>query len=165
MDNEMKKTIIFLFTFSLTFSQDPDYFQQHVDYDIKVKLDDTNHTLSAFEKIVYKNNSPDGLSFIWFHIWPNAYRNDSTAYAKQAGPNSRFAQSDTSSRGFIDSLDFLVNGEKVDWSYHPEWIDVVKINLNKPLNSGEEILIETPFFVKLPKVFSRLGHTDNPMVS
>ena len=155
----MKNIFIYLFALSLTFVQGQDYFQQKVDYDIRVKLDDNNHTLSAFEKIIYTNNSPDELSFLWFHIWPNAYKNDSTAYAKQAGPNSRFAKSDSLSRGFIDSLDFSVNGKKVDWSYHSDWIDVVKLNLSKPLNPGESIIIETPFFVKLPKVFSRLGHS------
>ena len=155
----MKYLFVCLFTLSVTFSQSQDYFQQKVDYDITVELDDNNHTLSAFEKIIYTNNSPDKLSFLWFHIWPNAYKNDSTAYAKQAGPKSRFAKSDSLSRGFIDSLDFSVNGERVDWSYHPDWIDVVKLNLSKPLRSGDSITIETPFFIKLPKVFSRLGHS------
>ena len=155
----MKYVFVCLFALSVTFAQAQDYFQQKVDYDITVKLDDDNHTLSAYEKIIYTNNSPDELSFIWFHVWPNAYKNDSTAYAKQAGPKSRFASSDSLSRGFIDSLDFSVDGKRVDWSYHPDWIDVIKLNLDKPLKSGNSIIIETPFFVKLPKVFSRLGHS------
>ena len=60
-----------------------EYFQQHVSYEIDVKLNDQEHTLSAFEKIEYTNNSPDTLKYIWFHIWPNAYKNDSSAMAKQ----------------------------------------------------------------------------------
>ena len=60
-----------------------DYFQQHVAYDISVELNDRAHTLSAYEKLTYTNNSPDTLEFIWFHLWPNAYKNDSTALAKQ----------------------------------------------------------------------------------
>ena len=144
----------------LSFAQEKNYFQQEVNYEIDVSLDDEKHTLSAYEKIEYKNNSPDELSFIWFHIWPNAYKDDSTAYAKQAGSGSRFAKSDSTERGYIDSLDFKVNGKKVNWSYHPEWIDVVKLNLATPLKPAETIIIETPFFVKLPdEVFSRLGHT------
>ena len=63
-------------------------------------------------------------------------RNDSTAFAKQAGSESRFASSDSLNRGFIDSLNFTVNGEKINWEYHPEWIDVVKLNLKSPLNTG-----------------------------
>ena len=88
----MKNFVIFsVFFYSALFSQEKKYFQQEVNYEIDVKLNDNNHTLSAYEKITYKNNSPDELSFIWFHIWPNAYKDDSTAYAKQAGPGSRFA--------------------------------------------------------------------------
>ena len=26
------------------------------------------------EKIDYVNHSPDTLRFIWFHLWPNAYK-------------------------------------------------------------------------------------------
>ena len=152
-------SLLFIFIVSVISAQEAEYFQQNVDYNIEVTLNDTNHTLSAFEKLIYSNNSPDTLDFIWFNIWPNAYKDDSTAYAKQAGPNSRFAKSDSLSRGFIDSLDFSVDGKRVDWIYHPEWSDVLKVNLNKPLNPGESIIIETPFFVKLPKIFSRLGHT------
>jgi hypothetical protein len=75
---KMKKRIIpfLLLTFVLS---EKDYFQQHVAYDISVELDDKAHTLSAYEKIIYTNNSPDTLNFIWFHLWPNAYKNDSSA--------------------------------------------------------------------------------------
>ena len=147
--------------FIFTFVWSEEYFQQDVTYDIEVKLNDEDKTLSAFEKLTYKNNSPDTLEFIWFHLWPNAYKNDSSAMAKQFYRlgNTRFLYTKKEDRGYIDSLDFHVDGEKVDWEFHEEWIDVVKINLSKPLLPGKKINIETPFFVKLPKVVSRLGHT------
>ncbi|NHZ85423.1 MAG: hypothetical protein GWP19_06040, partial [Planctomycetia bacterium] len=145
---------------SLIFAQKP-YFQQHVAYDIDVTLDDSLHTLSAYEKLTYTNNSPDELDFIWFHLWPNAYKNNETAYAKQAFKNgsTRFYFADEEDRGYIDSLDFKVNGESAKLEYHPEWIDVAKVYLPNTLKPGESILIETPFFIKIPNVFSRLGHT------
>ena len=138
-----------------------EYFQQHVSYEIDVKLDDQNHTLSAFEKIEYTNNSPDTLEYIWFHIWPNAYKNDSTALAKQLLRlgSTRFHYSRDKDRGFIDSLDFSVNGIAASWEYHTDWIDVIKVLLPSPLYPGRSSTIETPFYVKLPKIFSRLGHT------
>ena len=112
-------------------AQESDYFQQYVDYDIQVTLDDTNHTIMAYEKMVYQNNSPDTLNFIWFHIWPNAYKNDSTAFAKQAGENSRFSRSDATPRGFIDSLDFSIDGQMkvktyTDWGLMESGIVFVK---------------------------------------
>ena len=155
----ISRIFISIFFISIISAQESDYFQQVVDYDIEVTLNDKDHTLSAYEKLNYLNNSPDTLSFIWFHIWPNAYKNDSTAFAKQKGSESKFARADSAKRGFIDSLDFSVDGKKVNWESHPEWIDVVKIKLNTPLNPGESVQIETPFFVKIPNQFSRLGHT------
>ena len=142
-----------------------DYFQQHVDYEIDVKLNDNTHTLSAYEKIIYKNNSNDQLSFIWFHIWPNAYKNDSTAFAKQQFRlgSKKFKYTKEKDRGYIDSLNFSVNGIPAKWEYHQKWIDVVKVYLKDPLNPGESIVIETPFFVKLPRVVSSLATWINTM--
>ena len=114
MKNILTQIIIFS---CLSFAQEKNYFQQEVNYEIDVSLDDEKHTLSAYEKIEYKNNSPDELSIIWIHDWPNAYKNDYTAYAKQAGSGSRFAKSDSTNRGFIDSLDFKVNGKRNTNSY------------------------------------------------
>jgi len=51
------------------------YWQQQLRYDIKAELNDKDKSITGFEKIVYKNNSPSTLNFIWFHIWPNAYKN------------------------------------------------------------------------------------------
>ncbi len=138
-----------------------DYFQQDVAYEIHVTLDDSAHTLSAFESLQYTNNSPDVLEYIWFHLWPNAYKNNQTALEDQfrARRNSRMTFATEEERGYIDSLDFRSNGQSMEWEYHPDWIDVAKIYLPTPLQPGETVTIETPFYVKLPKVFSRLGHT------
>ena len=77
------KTMITVLFLAVIFGNDDLYFQQHVAYDIEVTLNDSNHTLNAFESILYTNNSPDTLEFIWFHLWPNAYRNGETAFARQ----------------------------------------------------------------------------------
>ena len=137
------------------------YFQQDVSYDIEVTLNDTDRTLTAFEKLTYKNNSSDTLEFIWFHLWPNAYKSDSSAMAKQfiRLGSTRFLYTKEKNRGYIDSLDFSVDGVNATWEYHNDWIDVAKLILPEPLLPGKTILIETPFFVKLPRVVSRLGHT------
>ena len=156
----MKFRFINILLLSILFSEQ-DYFQQNVNYEIDVKLNDSAHTLSAYEKIIYKNNSNDKLKFVWFHIWPNAYKNDSTAFAKQQFRlgSKKFKYTKDKDRGYIDSLDFSVDGNTTKWEYHPNWIDVVKVHLIKPLSPGDSVVIETPFFVKLPKVISRLGHT------
>ena len=139
------------------------YWQQEVNYKIDVKLDDVNHTISAFEEFEYVNNSPDQLDKIYIHLWPNAYRNGKTALGKQQyqGGETMLAYGDEKDKGGIDSLDFKVNGVTNKWEYDPEHIDIGIIYLATPLKSGERITISTPFKVKLPSgKISRLGHID-----
>ncbi len=140
-----------------------DYFQQKADYNINVTLDDENHTLQGNIYIDYFNNSPNDLEFIWFHIWPNAYKDNTTALAKQKledGSTSLY-YADEQERGYINNLDFKVENKKVHWDYHPQHIDICKVYLNKPLRAGQSLKISTPFFVKIPDgKFSRLGHVE-----
>ena len=154
------KKIFLILNLALALSANA-YFQQDVNYKISVVLNDQNHTLSAFESIEYTNNSPQTLNYIWFHVWPNAYKNNNTALANQFLKLGKtdFYFSKPEERGYIDSLDFKVNNQTIAWEYHPEHIDIVKLNLTEPLKPGEKITITTPFKVKIPiGKFSRLGH-------
>jgi predicted secreted protein len=55
------------------------YWQQEVDYDIKVSLDETKRRLSGSEKITYKNNSPYTLKYLWVQLDQNIFQDDSIA--------------------------------------------------------------------------------------
>ena len=145
-----------LFFLSFVEGNNIEYFQQHVAYDIEVTLNDSSHTLHAFERIIYTNNSPDTLNFIWFHLWPNAYKNTETAFAKQQERflSTKFILSEEKDRGYIDSLDFKIDGASIITDPHSEWIDVVKLLLPNPLFPGKKVTIETPFFVKIPNIYS-----------
>lgn len=139
------------------------YWQQNVDYVINVSLDDVMHELQADVTMQYTNNSPDALQFIYMHLWPNAYKNNSTAFARQERENrqTKFQFASAEERGFIDGLDFKVNGQPVQLEYDAEHIDIAKIILQAPMQSGETITISTPFHVKIPSSeFSRLGHSE-----
>jgi hypothetical protein len=161
----MKKRLLlpaFLLLTGAAFAQAP-YFQQDVAYDIKVSLDDVKHELNAFETIIYKNNSPDELTFIYMHLWPNAYKDNETALGQQLKEDGSlfFYYAKDKDRGYIDSLDFKVDGQSVKLEYLPGYPDIGKITLNKPLAPGGQISISTPFHVKLPSgKISRLGHID-----
>ncbi len=140
-----------------------DYFQQEVNYVIDVRLNDTLHMLHGTETIEYINKSPDVLSEIRMHLWPNAYKNKHTELAKQLymDGNTLLHFGADSLKGWMDSLDFTVNGETVSWDYHPDHIDIGIITLNTPLAPGEKCTIQTPFTVKLPSgEISRLGHIE-----
>lgn len=141
--------------------QSKNYFQQEVNYKIKVTLDDQNHMLYGDEEFEYINNSNDVLTEIFIHLWPNAYKNAKTAMAKQ-----QFAKGDyfllwagQKDRGYIDSLNFAVDDQKVDFVYPENYEDIAVIKLPKPLQPGGKITVTTPFRVKIPSgTISRLGH-------
>jgi hypothetical protein len=136
------------------------YFQQELKYKIDVKLDDKAHKLIANEEIVYINNSSKHLTEIWMHIWPNAYKNDKSAFAQQELRNNKkkFARSNADDRGYIEGLNFKVNNVSVDVQINENYPDIVKLMLPQALAPNDSILITTPFEVKIPKSFSRLGH-------
>ena len=136
------------------------YFQQKADYKIDVTLNDIENTLDGFEIINYTNNSPDTLYFIWFHLWPNAYKNDRTAFSEQLLQLDRtdFYFSDNEQRGYINRLDFKVDGTTAELEDHPLYIDIAKLILPTPLAPGNTIKITTPFHEKIPLNFSRGGH-------
>lgn len=55
------------------------YWQQKVDYDVRVRLDEPKREVSGSETIRYKNNSPDALPYLWLLLDQNDYKLDSIA--------------------------------------------------------------------------------------
>jgi len=153
-------TILLALCISIAATAQTTYWQQQVNFKIDVSLNDAEHSLDGFAKIEYINNSPDTLRYIWFHLWPNAYRTDRTAFSDQLLKNGRtdFYFSNKEDRGYINRLDFRVNEARVNTEDHPQHIDIIKVILNQPLAPGATVIITTPFHVQLPKNFSRGGH-------
>lgn len=154
-------TILLLAFVSATLHAQSSYFQQQVDYKIDVRLDPERGRLHADMRMVYHNQSPNTLTEIWIHLWPNAYKDRKTAWAKQKLRNgaSDFYHSKREERGYIDSLAFRVNGEYRRLIPHPEHGDIARLPLPNPLAPGDSVVITTPFRVQVPKSFSRLGRT------
>ena len=137
------------------------YWQQTVNTKLEVTLDDKQHFLHGYEEFDYANNSHDTLHYLYIHLWANAYEHDHTAFAEQEvqNGNTAFYYAKSKDRGYIDSLQFTINGQSAEYHYTEMMPDVARIDLAKPILPGQSVHITTPFRVKIPKVFSRLGHT------
>lgn len=153
------------------------YWQQDLQYFIDVKVDTNDHKLEAHQVLIYKNNSPDVLNELYIHVYPNAYANKKTAYAKQQLENGSlsFQKAKPEEMGYVEGLDFQVldtftynnsvnqhdlNGKALKWGFTKD-LDIVKVDLSdRPLQPGDSMIIYTPFQVKLPHVFSRKGHAE-----
>ncbi len=150
-------------------NNDKAYFQQQVEYKISVTLDDKKHQLSGDAEMKYINHSPDILTEIYFHLWPNAYKDRTSALCKQlvSEGNMQLYFAPDSLRGFMDELDFKVNNKPVTVVYDSLNADICRLILNQPLKPEDSITITTPFRVKIPDAkFSRLGRIgDSYMIS
>ncbi len=53
------------------------YWQQDVHYKIKARIDEKTDIITATEELTYWNNSPDTLTYVFFHLYQNAFQPES----------------------------------------------------------------------------------------
>ena len=58
------------------------YWQNRADYRINVSLNDITHVISGTVTIIYKNNSPHTLPFLWLQLDQNLFSKDSRGQAR-----------------------------------------------------------------------------------
>lgn len=145
---------------TLLFAQPNNSFQQEVNHKITVELNPITKSLNAFIETEYINNSPDTLFYIYYHLWPDAYRDNNSEFAQQQLLLGRtdFYYSNPWQRGYIDSLDFIVDGNSAVLEATDFGNDVKLLVLPQKLYPGDTAFISTPFYVKIPQMFSRLGY-------
>ena len=67
----------------------PKYWQQRVDYDMKVELDEKKLKLTGSETITYFNNSPDVLNYLWLQLDENEHSSVNNANYQTSNPMPR----------------------------------------------------------------------------
>ena len=70
------------------------YWQNRADYNINCALDTGTHMISGDVEIVYTNNSPDNLKFIWLQLDQNIYQKDSRGSATTTQTGGRWANNE-----------------------------------------------------------------------
>ncbi|MFN7333570.1 MAG: aminopeptidase, partial [bacterium] len=63
----------------------PDYWQQKVDYNIDVTLNDEDQSIQGTESIRYHNQSPHTLRYLWLQLDANIFSPDSAASKTRSG--------------------------------------------------------------------------------
>ena len=132
-------------------------WQQHVSYEITATLDTHGHSLSAFERLTYYNNSPFALDTLYLYLHANAYKDGNTYYAQEAARlgDERFIKAKPADGGYITINGIVSNGDSL-------LFDVAETVLNIPLNqqlvSGDSITLTIDYHLKIPIQFPRLGY-------
>lgn len=91
----------------------PGYWQQDVYYNIKARIDERSHIIDATQELVYWNNSPDTLYFVFFHLYQNAFQPGSyhDNVHRNNGVKPRFGRYESRKLGtVIEKMD--VNGKE-----------------------------------------------------
>ncbi len=132
-------------------------WQQEVHYTIRAQWNDSLHLILGWMHLTYINWSPDTLHELYFLAYPNAFRDNSTDFAKECmrtgGVDYLFAPPER--RGYLVGLRFQRGKDTLSYT----WVapDIVKVWLSVPLLPGDTLHLQTPFRTKLPYVFSRMG--------
>jgi predicted RNA-binding Zn-ribbon protein involved in translation (DUF1610 family) len=133
------------------------YWQQQVDYDIDVSLNEAGRSLTGVETITYTNNSPDQLGYLWLLLDQQNYRRASLA------ERSRTVGADTTltvpevlrvqrfqdwEGGFNDLKITGADGRDLTFSITDS---LLRIDLPETLGTGESFSFTIAFTLPLPE--------------
>ncbi len=59
---------------ALAVAQSPSQWQQHVDYEMDIRLNPETHQVDGHQRLTYTNNSPDTLRTVYYHLYFNAFQ-------------------------------------------------------------------------------------------
>ncbi len=68
---------VMLLCVSAALGQSPSQWQQHVDYDMDIRLNTETHRVDGHQQLTYTNNSPDTLHTVYYHLYFNAFHPES----------------------------------------------------------------------------------------
>jgi len=135
----------------------PKYWQNRPDYKINCTLDTAVHRLTAEAEIIYKNNSPDNLNFLWLQLDQNIYRSDSRASATTTEAGGRWANARFTDGYSIKSIAIDASGK----SYVPRYLVTdtrMQLWLNEGLKPGGILKMKINYQFDIPEYGTdRLG--------
>lgn len=151
------------------------YWQQHVDYKMDVKLDVNTNRLTGVQHLQYTNNSPDTLHRVFFHLYWNAFQPGSMMDVRsrelgkivlglnQAGDSVRDWDGRVRDRiehlkpdeiGYDSVTTFKMNGRVQKMIYHET---ILEVPLDKPVLPGTKANFDLTFKCQVPLQIRRSG--------
>ena len=136
----------------------PDYWQQKIDYNIDVTLDDQDQSIHGSETIRYHNQSPHTLRYVWVQLDANIFSPDSVASktrtARGLGQGGRMSTSEFEAMLLRKTFDGGCKIESVtnqkDVKLASTIVDtMMRIDLGEPLPPGQEITFKIKWNYKI----------------
>ena len=127
-------------------------------YTIDVDLDTKEMSYKGKQSVNYVNNTDIDLEEIYFHIYPNAFKNVLTLPVLFDTANQ--INHDKYVPGYID-IEKVASGKKdLNWKVEGDKNTTLHVELNKALKTGESIELYLEYYVKLPTTEDRFGYHD-----
>ena len=146
-----------------------EYWQQHVDYTMNVKMDVNTFNYGGSQKLIYTNNAPEDLERVFYHLFYNAFQPGSEMDVRSttiadADPRvgNRISKLQKEDFGFINIVSLTQNKKPVSYIVVGT---VLEVELNEPIKSGESAVFEMVFDGQVPPVIRRAGKNSNEGVA
>ena len=125
------------------------YWQNKVDYNIAVSLNDQTNKIEGNVTIDYLNNSPQNLSFVWLQLDQNLFAADSRGQARMpVGARSRYGDASSNFDGGYKFGSVKVNNQVADYIITDTRM---QIRLKEPLKAkGGRIKLSLDYNFILP---------------
>lgn len=121
----------------------PGYWQQDVHYNIKAEINDSTDVLSGKEELIYWNNSPYTISYVYFHLYSNAQVKGSYAADLYKNNNYKLRFGKYRDQGLGTRVEKIQsNGRDLKTELDNT---ILKVWLAKPLPPGESVTFNIDF--------------------
>ena len=132
-------------------------------YNIDAKLNSEDKTIEIYQIMKFKNTSNTPLKEIFLEDWSNSYLDNTTSLAKRISDeySRSFSFAQKKQRG-SSSINNIKSNNIETWERLDDALDIIKVNLKKPISTGGSIEIEISYSIKLPdSKFTGYGYDDD----
>ncbi len=128
-------------------------------YKIEARLDAGQHQIAATETLTWTNTGTSTLTALPFHLYLNAFKNESTLFMRTSRGEMRRAKASSTGWGWIQVESVQLGGaELVGKLALGSDESIAELTLPTPLPPGATIKLDFKFTAQLPEVFARTGY-------
>ncbi len=144
---------------------------QRPQVELWVTLDDVAKTLTGREDLVWVNATRDEVPDMLFHLYWNAFKNEDSAFLREAGQETSLARGSLPKDGqwgwieitsirLADGTDLGPTLEFVtpDEPPHPGDQTVARVRFPEPVKPGDSVALRIEFRSKIPRTVARSGY-------
>ena len=132
-------------------------------YEINAVLNYEEKTLTATEKLTYRNDSGFDFTELKFHLYPNAFREEATTFKAVNAIQFSRAYPNGFSEGNINITSVKVNNNEIDFQILNDDKNILNVPLGQTLKNGNSVEVEIVFDLTIPNCNHRFGYGENTL--